>query len=91
MNYKTEWYIGKLMTVLRPKEIAFLYGSVDKPVLIVSNLIEVTGVLFWEKASWLKRDNFYVDVWVLKSQAKAVNKHFKIWSHLIEVKANFVE
>ena len=91
MNYKTEWYIGKLMTVLRPKEIAFLYGSVDKPVLIVSHLIEVTGVLFWEKASWLKRDNFYVDVWVLKSQAKAVNKHFKILSHLIEVKANLVE
>lgn len=34
------------MTVLRPKEIAFLYGSVDKTVLIVSHLIEVTGVLF---------------------------------------------
>lgn len=71
MNYKTEWYIRKLTTVLRPKKIAFLYGSVDKPVLIVSHLIEVTGVLFWEKASWLKRDNFYVDVWVLKSQAKS--------------------
>lgn len=79
MNYKTEWYIRKLTTVLRPKKIAFLYGSVDKPVLIVSHLIEVTGVLFWEKASWLKRDNFYVDVWVLKSQAKS-------WFEVISLK-----